>query len=289
MTAEREQKVALVTGAASGIGRATVERLLEDGDAIIAADLNADNGERLLAELAGPADEGRLLFVRTDVSAEADVSNAVRQGVETFGRLDKVINNAGIGGAFGPITEIETEDWDYSFAVLTRGVFLGVKHGARAIKAQGRGGAIVNVASIAGLYGGGGPQAYSAAKAAVINLGRSLAVELAADRIRVNTVCPGFVRTPLALAGGGGPDLSSLQPWPDFGEPRDIAEVIAFLCDPRARFVTGVEVTVDGGMTAAGAQLASAPGNTLAHGVVGVNRGSTGQRSQVRRKLGAED
>lgn len=279
-------KVALVTGGASGIGRATVERLLEEGDAVVAADLNAANGERLLAELSGPGGEGRLIFVRANVAEEADVANAVKRAVDSFGRLDKLVNNAGLGGAFGPITDIEVDDWDYTFDVLVRGVYLGVKHGARAMIERGEGGAIVNIGSVAGLYGGAGPVAYSSAKAAVINFTRSVSIELAAHRIRVNAVCPGFIRTPLALGGGAGPDLSELQPWPEHGEPRHLADVIAFLCSDASRFITGTDIAVDGGLTAAGAQLARAPGNTLAKGVVGVNRGTTGERSLIRRKLG---
>lgn len=278
-------KVALVTGGASGIGRATVERLLNDGDAVVAADLNAENGDRLLSDLSGASGEGRLIFVRTDVAEEGDVANAVNRAVETFGRLDKLVNNAGLGGAFGPITDVEVEDWDYTFDVLVRGVYLGVKHGARAMIRNGEGGAIVNVGSVAGLYGGAGPVAYSSAKSAVINFTRSVSIELAAHRIRVNAVCPGFIRTPLALGGRAGPDLSALQPWPEPGEPHHLAAVIAFLCSDDSRFITGTDIVVDGGLTAAGAQLASAPGITLARGVVGVNRGTTGERSVIRRKL----
>jgi NAD(P)-dependent dehydrogenase (short-subunit alcohol dehydrogenase family) len=285
MTRSHSGKVALVTGGASGIGRATVERMLEDGDAVVAADLNAENGDRLLAELSGPSGEGRLVFVRTNVAEEADVARAVKCAVDTFGRLDKLVNNAGLGGAFGPITEIDVEDWDYTFHVLMRGVYLGVKHGARAMIDRGEGGAIVNIGSVAGLYGGGGPVAYSSAKAAVINFTRSVSIELAAHRIRVNAVCPGFIRTPLALGRGQGPDLSALQPWPEAGEPRNLADVIAFLCSDGSRFITGTDIAVDGGLTAAGAQLVNAPGHTLASGVVGVNRGTTGERSVIRRRL----
>lgn len=278
-------RAALVTGGASGIGRATVELFLERGDSVVAADFNAESGERLLSDLAGAAGDGRLVFARADVAQEADVAAAVDRATTAFGRLDWVVNNAGIGGAFGPITEIEVEDWDHTFAVLMRGVFLGVKHGARAIRAHGDGGAIVNTASVAGLSGGGGPQAYSAAKAAVVNFGRATAAELAADRIRLNTVCPGYVHTPLALGRKPPPDLSPIQPWPDAGQPRDIAEVIAFLCDDRSRFVCGAEIVADGGLLAAAPGLTRIPGNPLAVGVVGLNRGTTGERSFVRRRL----
>jgi hypothetical protein len=144
--------------------------------------------------------------VRTDVSIESEVEAAVAAVPERYGRLDCVVNNAGVGGAFGPITEIEVEDWDYTFAVITRGVFLGIKHAARVMQAMGTPGSIVNTGSIAGLGGGVGPQAYSAAKAAVLNLTRLAAVELAPFRIRVNAVNPGAIATPIhrsAVKPGG--------------------------------------------------------------------------------------
>ncbi|MQA84299.1 MAG: SDR family oxidoreductase [Streptosporangiales bacterium] len=280
--------VALVTGAASGIGRAAVERFLAAGWRVVAADLNAAAGKELLSDLSG---SGGLEFARTDVSREEDVAAAVARATEAFGRIDCVVNNAGIGGAFGPITEIEVDDWDHTFAVLVRGVFLGIKHGARAMRAQGTGGAIVNTASIAALSGGAGPQAYSAAKAAVLNLGRSAAVELAADHIRVNTVCPGLIATPLLGRSEeqARPVLDQLQPWPEMGQPEQVANLIVFLASDEARFITGEAVTVDGGVTAAGPRLDdSLGGNPARRGLVGVNHGSTGVRSLVRRRLGGK-
>lgn len=146
-----ERRAAVVTGGASGIGRTTVERFLAEGWAVVAADLNAGNGERLVAGLEADGHEGRIVFVPGDVSVEGDVAAAVGVAAERFGRLDCMVNNAGVRGAFGPITELEVEDWDYSFAVLVRSVFLGIKHAARLMQAQGRSGSIVNTASIAGL------------------------------------------------------------------------------------------------------------------------------------------
>lgn len=272
-------RVALVTGGASGIGRATAARFLADGWRVVLADLHRQNGERAAAELGAR-------FVRADVADEVDVEGAVAACVDGYGRLDCVVNNAGVGGAFGALTDIEVQDWDYTFAVLVRAVFLGIKHGARAMRAAGRGGALVNVASVAAFSGGAGPQAYSAAKAAVLNLGRVAAAELAADRIRVNTVCPGVIVTPLV-----GADLdttravmATAQPWPDLGTPEDVAEVIAFLAGDGARFVTGEEITVDGGLRAAGPRIHDAyGGEPRTRGLVGVNRGTTGQPPVVRR------
>ena len=275
-------RAALVTGGASGIGRATVARLVAEGWQVVLADLNVVNGKRAAAEL-GP----RARFVRADVSDEADVAGAVATCVAEFGRLDCVVNNAGVGGAFGALTDSDVQDWDYTFAVLVRSVFLGIKHGARAMRAAGRGGSIVNTSSVAAFSGGAGPQAYSAAKAAVLNLGRVAAAELAEDRIRVNTVCPGVIATPLV-----GPDrettravMAEVQPWPDLGRPEDVAEVIAFLAGDAARFVTGEDITVDGGVRAAGPRMHAAyGGEPRTRGLVGLNRGSTGQPPVIRRR-----
>jgi NAD(P)-dependent dehydrogenase (short-subunit alcohol dehydrogenase family) len=276
-----ERRTAVVTGGASGIGLATVRRLVRDGAGVVLADFNADAGAAA-AEEFGDA----VRFVRADVAREADVEAAVATCVEAFGGVDCVVNNAGVGGAFGRLTDIDVDDWDYTFAVLVRGVFLGIKHGARAMRAAGRGGAIVNIGSVAGFSAGAGPQAYSAAKAAVINLGRVAAAELGPDRIRVNTVCPGLIVTPLVGADEAtvAAVMAQAQPWPDLGRPEDVAEVIAFLVSDAARFVTGEEITVDGGLTAAGPRMHEAYGGDPGRrGLSGVNRGTTGEPPTVRR------
>ena len=167
MTGRLDGRVALITGGASGMGLATVRRFAAEGARVVMADLNEESAATALAAL----DAGdRVRFERVDVSAEADVERAVAAAVDAFGQLDIVFNNAGVGGAFGAVTDLHVEDWDYTFAVLVRGVFLGIKHGARQLIEQGWGGSIINTASIAGMSGGGGPLCYSAAKAAVINL-----------------------------------------------------------------------------------------------------------------------
>ena len=287
-----EGRVAVVTGGASGIGRATVLRLLDGGASVVAADLNAANGQQLLDDVtgAGSGAEKRVRFVRTDVSDEADVAAAVQAAVDEFGRLDIMVNNAGVGGAFGPVEAIEVDDWDWTFGVLVRGVFLGVKHATRVFKEQGEGGAIVNTASVAGLRAGAGPLAYSTAKAGVVNLTRGAALELAADRIRVNCVCPGGINTP--LINYGNPDaaaqfLDQIQPWPEHGKPEDIAAGICFLASDEARFITGEALVIDGGLTISsggqpaaggrrgGSGRAGAP--ALPEGATGVSKGSTGE------------
>ncbi|NMH98771.1 SDR family NAD(P)-dependent oxidoreductase [Pseudonocardia acidicola] len=274
-------KAALVTGGASGIGRATVARLLAEGWQVVLADLNAETGK-------ATADELGATFVRTDVAQEDDVAAAVAATVDAFGRIDCVVNNAGVGGAFGALTEIEVQDWDYTFAVLVRSVFLGIKHGALAMRAAGRGGSIVNTASVAAFSGGAGPQAYSAAKAAVLNLGKVAAAELGADRIRVNTVCPGLIVTPLIgdAVDAARSVMDEAQPWPDLGRPEDVAEVIVFLASDASRFVTGEEITVDGGLRAAGPRMHAAyGGDPRGRGLVGVNRGTTGEPPVIRRRV----
>lgn len=276
-------RVAVVTGGASGIGRATVERFLRADWAVVLADLNVDQA----AEVGRNHDQSRLTFVATDVSREKEVVAALEHAIDTYGRLDCVVNNAGVGGAFGPLTELHVDDWDYTFAVNVRGVFLGTKHAARVFKKQESGGSIVNVGSIAGAVGGMGPQAYSAAKAAVIHFSRVAAAELAPHRIRVNSVSPGVIRTPLVEMGGKDVDagIAEIQPWPDMGQADQVAKVIEFLAD-REGFVTGADVTVDGGLVAAGARLGDGVGgNPALRGLVGVNRGTTGEPSVVHERL----
>lgn len=275
-------KVAVITGGASGMGRATAMRFLAEGAQVVVADYNEKSGQETLtlAKNAGQANNVR--FIRTDVAKEADVIAMIDCAVSQFGHLDIVFNNAGVGGVIGPVWDITEEEWDYTFAVLTKGVFFGIKHGARAMKKQGQGGAIINTASTAGLSGGSGPLVYSAAKAAVINLTKAAAVQLAPDRIRVNAICPGGILT--GLTDQGNPEaaakgLDTFQPWPEHGRGEDIAGAALFLASEDSRFVTGEALVVDGGLTAIGpdmwrrfglAQEARAKKSTI-------NRGSTGE------------
>jgi NAD(P)-dependent dehydrogenase (short-subunit alcohol dehydrogenase family) len=289
MSGRLESKVAVITGGGSGMGRATTMRFLDEGASVVFGDLNETTAKATLDLAADAGHEKRVRFIRTDVSSESDVAAMVAMAVSEFGRLDCVFNNAGVGGAFGPITEIEVEDWDYTLAVLLRGPFLGIKHGARVMKEQGEGGSIISTASVAGLSGGAGPQAYSAAKAAVINLTRAAAVELAADRIRVNAICPGGINTPLINSGNAeamATVLEKLQPLPIAGDPAHIAAAALFLASDDAAFVTGEAIVVDGGLTAAGPSLTNRLGQQRTAspfaGLRGVNRGSTGQEPTIR-------
>jgi NAD(P)-dependent dehydrogenase (short-subunit alcohol dehydrogenase family) len=281
-TGQLDGKVAVITGAASGMGLATAQRFVAEGASVVIADFNADAGEAVAAELGDAA-----RFVRCDVAIDADVASAVARAVEAFGRLDIMFNNAGIGGAFGPITEIESDDWDATFAVLVRGVFLGTKHAARVLIAQGEGGVIINTASVAGQGGGGGPQAYSAAKAGVINLTETTAIELAPHAIRVNAICPGIIFTPLMHQGDEADAervMTELQPYPKRGEGADIAGAALWLAGPDSAFVTGTSITVDGGISAAGTRLfGRLNGTTKLDRIAGIAHGTTGQKPTVRR------
>ena len=276
-------RVAVITGGASGIGRATTLRYLAEGAKVVVGDFNADNGQRLVEDVDDP---GHLLFVRTDVAEEAEVEALIGAAVERFGGLDVLFNNAGVGGAFGPLTELTVDDWDRTFAVLVRSVFLGLKHGARVMIDQDRGGSIINTASVAGLSGGCGPQAYSAAKAAVVNLTLNAAVELCPYRIRVNAICPGLIHTPLAL--GRHPDrvqnaMPKFQPWPEAGRPEDIAGLALYLAGPDSAFVTGEAIRADGALLAAGPQMVAAtdPFN-LRRRYSGYADGTTGRPAEKR-------
>jgi NAD(P)-dependent dehydrogenase (short-subunit alcohol dehydrogenase family) len=222
------------------------------------------------------------------VAREEDVVAMLDHAVDRFGHLDVVFNNAGVGGAIGPLTETSVEDWDYTFDVLAKGVFLGIKHAARILRRQNTGGSIINTASIAGLSGDGGPLVYSAAKAAVVNLTMSAAVELAPDLIRVNAICPGLIATPLAEAGdpeGTRIQFAKSQPWPEFGQGDHIAGAALFFASDDSLFVTGEKLVVDGGLTASGPELSKTFPRTSARNakVTGVTKGSTGAANEIRR------
>jgi NAD(P)-dependent dehydrogenase (short-subunit alcohol dehydrogenase family) len=277
-------KVAIVTGGASGMGRASVMRFLAEGAKVMVADLNEANGAETLAVAKAQGHADAVGFVRCDVAKEADVAAVVAETMKRFGRLDIAYLNAGVGGAFGPIAETSVEDWDYTFAVLVRSVFLGMKHCSLAMRKFGHGGVILATASIAGMVGGAGPHAYSAAKAAVINLIENVAAELGPHRIRVVGIAPGVISTPLLHRGK--PERYEAQfkrqPWPDRGEPEVIADVAAFLCSDDARFITGETIKVDGGLLAQGMALFGTGKDATFIRTAGVNRGTTGEAMVVR-------
>ena len=252
-------KVAIITGGASGMGAATVRKFVTEGAQVIIADLQEDKGRQLAEELSGNA-----AFIPTDVCREADVAEMVAQAGQLFGRLDCLFNNAGFGGVTGNIEATDMgEPYQRTVGAMLTGVLMGIKHAAPRLRAAG-GGAIISTASIAGLMGGYGPHVYSAVKAGVVNLTRSVALELGPANIRVNAICPGGIATPIfagQLAQGGGnedyvakvrPLLQQMQPIPRAGEPEDIANAACFLASDEASFINGHALVVDGGLTAGG-------------------------------------
>jgi len=285
MSGRLDGKVAVITGGASGMGQATALRFLSEGASVVIGDLNEESGAATMAQFAEQGFDRKAAFIKTDVAQEADVEAAVALARERFGRLDCIFNNAGIGGAIGPITETRVEEWDYTFAVLTRGVFLGLKHGARAMKEHGDGGSIINTASIAGMGGGAGPHAYSAAKAAVANLTRAVAGELAHFRIRVNAIAPGAIQTPLFHSGRA--DLmqnlaKAKTPWPRLGVGDDIANAALFLASDESEFMTGQVMVIDGGALAQGPDFWGHAPDSLFLRKSGVTHGSTGAAPSLR-------
>lgn len=245
-------KVAVITGAASGMGRATAIRFAGEGAAVVIADLNEEGGEAAVRDCR--ENGGRAVFQKTNVTAEADVQAAVARAVKEFGHLNVIYNNAGLGGALGSIEHTTVEDWDRTQAVLLRGVFLGMKHAIPALRRAG-GGSIISTASIAGLAGGLGPHSYSAAKAGVVNLTRSVALEVAKDKIRVNCICPGGINTPIfnflsTDRAAMEQLLARMHPIKRAGHPEDIAAMALFLASDDSEWITGTAMVVDGGLMA---------------------------------------
>jgi NAD(P)-dependent dehydrogenase (short-subunit alcohol dehydrogenase family) len=250
-------KVAIITGGASGIGEGTVRKFLSEGAKVVIADVQDELGLALQAEL-GDA----VIYQHTDVSNEADVKALVDLAVSHFGGLDTIFNNAGFGGVSGDCDTIELgESYDMTIGVMFTGVVLGAKHASRVMKAQGSG-SIISTASIAGVQGGYGPHVYSGIKAGVIGYTRSIAHELAAFNVRANCICPGGIATPIfkpmidpegqsneSTADIMRPLLAAMHPIKRSGEPEDIANMALFLASDESSFVTGQHMRIDGGIT----------------------------------------
>ena len=246
-SARFENKVAVITGAASGIGLATARRLVDEGAKVVMADLQGDVVEERAAELGDAAHPHAL-----DVTDLAAVEGLMADAVNTYGQLDIVFNNAGIS-SFGRVDEIDVEEWHRTIDVDLNAVFYGCRAAVPHLRDQG-GGAIVNTASISGMFGDWGIPAYNAAKGAVMNLTRSLAADYARDNIRVNAVCPGGVETAMtdSLVNSRRAQVhyERLIPMARMGKPDEIASAVAFLASDDATYVTGHGLVVDGGVTA---------------------------------------
>ena len=237
-------KVAIVTGGASGIGLAITRRLIAEGASVVVADVNAESLAKVQREFGKS-----IATVATDVRIEGHVEAMVRTAEERFGRLDVAFNAAGLG-SFGPITELAEADWDLVIDICLKGVFLSVKHEARAMIKHGNGGAIVNIASLNShvpMYGG---VAYTCAKAGVEMLSRNAALELASQRIRVNTVSPGLTDTPLTTSfreiAGIEEAFMERIPMRRWGTPEDMAAAALFLASDDAGYISGSNLFVDG-------------------------------------------
>lgn len=245
-----EGRVALVTGAASGIGKATAKRLADEGAAVLVTDIQVEAGEATVAELR---DQGaRAAFARHDVTSEADWQAIVAEAVAEFGSLDILVNNAGMGD-IKPIEETTVEDWQRTVDIDQLGVFLGMKVAADALKKSGHG-SVINVSSIFGTSGGFGVSpAYHAAKGAVRTLTKNVALHWATEGVRVNSIHPGFIATPILEQSRNTPiwdGMIDLTPMGRLGTPEEIAAGVAFLASDDASFVTGLELYVDGGYLA---------------------------------------
>jgi NAD(P)-dependent dehydrogenase (short-subunit alcohol dehydrogenase family) len=245
-----EGKVALVTGAASGIGRVTAERLAEEGAVVVVTDVQDEAGEQAAAAIR--AGGGDALYLHLDVTDQAGWQAVVERVLSERDRLDVLVNNAGLGD-LAPIEETSLADWERTVAIDQTGVFLGMKTCAEALKASGNG-SVINISSIFGTSGGFGTSpAYHAAKGAVRTLTKNVALRWATEGVRVNSVHPGFIRTPILDQAKGTEiwdAMTASTPMGRLGEPEEIAAAVAYLASDDASFVTGSELYVDGGYTA---------------------------------------
>jgi NAD(P)-dependent dehydrogenase (short-subunit alcohol dehydrogenase family) len=261
-----KDKVALVTGASSGNGRAIAVALAAEGATVLCSDLRREAREGGYEEDIGRSTDdvirtkgGAAEFHQADATSYTDMENLVAHAAESFGRLDVMVNNAGIFTDLHTIVEETEEQYDRTMAVNAKGVWLGCKFAIAQMLTQepitGSRGRVVNIASIGGLVGLASEPAYCASKGAVVNLTRQLAVDFAPERININAVCPGFLQTAMVRPFLEDPELNALlhenSPWPELGTAGDVAKATVFLATDDSRWATGTLLTVDGGFTSA--------------------------------------
>ncbi len=254
MTDEFKGRVAIVTGAASGMGRATAYAFAKRGAKVVLADINVKGGEEAAKYIKEQG--GEAIFVKTDVSKTEEVQAMVGKTVETFGKIDCAYNNAGVTRGTGvPTAEYKEEDWDFTHSIQLRGIFLCMKYELRQMLKQGTKAAIVNCASISGLAAHPADPAYVSAKFGCVGLTKTAALEYAKTNVRINCVCPGPVYTGLMDAvekamPGSREAAKDIVPMGRVGQPEEVAEAVVWLCSDAASFVTALAMSVDGGQAA---------------------------------------
>ena len=245
-------KVGIVTGGTSGIGRDAAILFAKEGAKVVVAGRRDVEGSETLGLVRKGGGDG--LFVKTDVSKAAEVRALVDKTAEKFGRLDFAFNNAGIEGKWMPIAEQSEEDWDQTIDINLKGVWLCMKYEIQQMLKQGKGGAIVNMSSIAGLMGSAGAATYCVSKHGVMGLTKSGALETARAGIRINAICPAVIETPMGDRLFGEPEMrkyaTSLHPLGRFGTPMEVAEAVVWMCSEHASFMTGQWIVLDGGFLA---------------------------------------
>lgn len=244
-----KNKTVIITGSASGIGKATAELFAKEGGNVIVSDIQELEGEKVVRDIC--SDGGNAVFFKTDVSLPQDMESLVNFAVKTYGKLDIAVNNAGIGGELNPIADMSIEGWQKVIAINLNSLFYGMKYQIQAMLKTG-GGSIVNISSILGAVGFAGSAGYSAAKHGVIGLTQTAALEYAAHNIRINAVGPGFIDTPLldALDDEMKHQIISLHPIGRLGKSEEIAELILWLSSDKASYVNGSYHPIDGGYLA---------------------------------------
>jgi NAD(P)-dependent dehydrogenase (short-subunit alcohol dehydrogenase family) len=253
MSDKLHDKVAIVTGAASGIGRATALLFAEEGAKVVAADCEREKGQRVMEEILERGSDA--VFIQTDVSSPHDVKQMIDKAVQTYGHLDIIFNNAGIEGRQAPTADCTLDNWDRVISINLKGVFLGMKYAIPEMLKNG-GGSIINNASVAGIVGFQGIPAYCASKGGVIQLTKTAALEYAKQGIRVNAICPGVIMTPMVERFVGNNEqaqkaFEALEPVGRFGRPEEVAQLALFLASEQSSFCTGAPFVVDGGLIAA--------------------------------------